>query len=365
VVEQGETINASVTIKNTGTENATLVNGNLSCVNGYINITIGFQDYGGLLKGASRTIDFQFNVSGAAPNGEVVSFTFLIQAMFSLGYQKYESLFLVVNQSTILGGDSFENAMLISEGIYEGLMLGPDPSDGSAWFKITVPQGKFLIVTIMSGAPGSDFDAYIYSPSGTFLTAAIKSTYPDPCSTYTQEAGDYRIRIYPYDGTGSFTFNVTISNTTGPEDGLSVGTAISLSHGHSTESGVLPAATPDGEMYFRVFLQEGERITVFLRGDSAESDFDLTLYDYWLDELDYSWSYDYPEKIQWTATYTGYHYLIVSVWDGSGDFEIEVRFGGALSIPFGGWMVVGLGLLLGIIALLWQQTKYHKPIIPL
>ena len=158
---------------------------------------------------------------------------------------------------------------------------------------------------------------------------------------------------------------MTISDTTGPEDGLSIGTAISLSRQHPTVTDELPAATPDGEMYFRVFLQEGERITVWLRGDSGESDFDLYLYDYWLNLLDYSLSYNYPEEIRWTAEYTGYHYLIVDIWDGSGEFEIEVKFGSASAIPFGGWMVVGLGLLLGIIALLWRQTKYHRPIIPL
>jgi len=365
IAEQGETINVSITIKNTGTMDATLVNGTLSCASPYINITIAFQDYGDLTQGTSRTLDFQFNVSLTAPDSAVITFTFLIQAMFTVAYQKYESLVLVVAQSTLTGGDSFENALLISAGIYDSLMPGPDPIDGSAWFRISVPAGKFLIVTIMSGAGGSDFDIYLYDPSGTFLTAAIKSTYPDSCSTYAQDAGHYRIRIYPYDGSGSFTFNVTISDTTGPEDGLSIGTAISLSRQHPTVTDELPAATPDGEMYFRVFLQEGERITVWLRGDSGESDFDLYLYDYWLNLLDYSLSYNYPEEIRWTAEYTGYHYLIVDIWDGSGEFEIEVKFGSASAIPFGGWMVVGLGLLLGIIALLWRQTKYHRPIIPL
>ncbi|MHA1652020.1 MAG: clostripain-related cysteine peptidase [Candidatus Helarchaeota archaeon] len=361
IPEQGETINVSITIKNTGTKDAYSVNGTLFSPNSYVFILVGFQNYGSIAAGSSITLDFQLNISLSAPNGYIVPLTIIINATIDTNFHKNETLILIINQTTTIGGDSFENAQAISEGIFNGMMWGPDPTDGSAWFKISVPAGKYLIVSIITGDPGTDFDIYIYTESGQFLTAAIKSTYPDTCSTYAHETGEYRIRIYPYDGSGSFTFNVTISNTTGPEDGLSIGTAISLSSTHPSASGYLPAATPEGEMYFRIFLEQGQHIIILLRGDESQNDFDISLYDYLLDELAWSWSVSYPERIEWTATYTGYHYLIVLVWSGNGDFVIEVAFvGGAPPpIPFAGWSIaISLAFLISLG--FFRRRKYSK-----
>ncbi|MHA1427617.1 MAG: clostripain-related cysteine peptidase [Candidatus Helarchaeota archaeon] len=340
ILDQGETINVSITLKNTGTEIGNQVNGTLSSPDGNVTVTAEFRDYGTINVGNSKTLEFQFNISSSAPNGYSISLTFIINATFASGlFQRIETITVIINQSGITGGDSFENAELITPGIYEGNMLGPDPLDGSAWFKISVPEGKYLITTIIIGA--GDFDIYLYSADGTFLVGAIKSTYPDSCSTYAFETGFFRIRIYPYSGSGTYTLNVTISDHTGPEDGLSIGTAISLSEANPSAQGNCPAATSGGEMYFRIFMTEGQRVTFSLRGDSDQNDFDLSIYDYLLNELDYSWSYSYPEKITWTATYTGYHYLIVWVWSGSGDFTIEASFGGGGGkIPFGGWWIL-------------------------
>ncbi|MFX1294928.1 MAG: clostripain-related cysteine peptidase [Promethearchaeota archaeon] len=362
IVEQGETINVSITIRNTGTEDATFVNGTLSCLNGNISILIAFQDYSSIAAGFSEAREFQFNVSESAANGQVITLDLLIQATVASAtdYQRYESLILVINQSSITGGDGFDTAVLITEGIFDSLMPGPDPLYQSAWFKITVDAEEFLIVSILTAADGSDFDIYIYDPLGTFITAAIKSTYPDTCSTYAHITGDYRIEIYPYQGQGTYTLDVSIANTTGPEDGFSIGTAISLTPDNQSYTNNLPAATPDGEMYFRVFLQEGQSITVLLQGNSSQNDFDLSLYSYELEELDWSWSYSYPERIEWTAAYTGYYYFIVWVWDGNGEFEIEVDFGGTSNnpIPFGGWwIIIGLWVIIGL-GFLGRRCKF-------
>ncbi len=350
IVEQRETINVSITIMNTGTVNAAAVNGTLSCADANINMLIGFQTYGSMNQGTTKLKDFQFSVSNSAPSGLVITFTLLIRASFPNYYEKYETLTVIINISSIAGGSSYETAMTVNEGIFNGLMPGPDPTDSSAWFKIFVPAGKYLVVTLLSGAGGSDFDIYVYSPYGELLTAAIGSSYPDPCSTYIPVDGEYVIRIYPYDGSGAYTLSIDIADSTGPEDGLSYGTAISLSSSVPSATGTLPAPTSSGGMWFRVYLDEGETVTFRLYGDSSQNDFDLYLCDNLLNDLAYSIRYDYPEEIQWTAEYSGYHYLFVDVWDGSGDFEIEVQFSSGLDIGTS-WITI-TSLCLAMLALI-------------
>ncbi|NVM54509.1 MAG: hypothetical protein HWN66_12465 [Candidatus Helarchaeota archaeon] len=331
IVDQGETINITITIRNTGSILATSVNGTLSCSDGNITILVGFQVYGTIAGGATDSMTFLFNVSLSAPNGLIVTFKFDINATYITLFHKTETLIVIINYSTIIGGDSFENAVLINEGIFESLMPGPDPTDGSAWFKISCPADKYLIVSIIAAAPGTDFDVYIYNELGQLQSAAIGESYPDSCSIFVLSTGFYIIRVYSYAGSGSFTLNVTLFDVTGPEDGLSIGTAFTLIVDGPTLTSTLPSGAQD-YLFYRVFLQEGESVTAWLRGQSSQHDFDLYLYDRLLNELDYSWKTQYPEQIDWTATYSGVYYLIVKIWSGSGDFEIEVESQGGAAI---------------------------------
>lgn len=351
VVDSGETINVSITIRNTGSEDATNVNGTLSCADGNITIVTGFQDYGAITAGSTQTRgNFQFTVNASALNDTVIFFNFLIQAMYtSTPFAKNETFSTIIGSTTAIAGDSFENAALISPSIIDGQMPGPDPTDGSAWYKISVQAGKYLVTSITDSS--SDFDIYIYSPSGMLLSAAITTGYPDECSSYIPETGFYVIRVYPYDGSGAYHLTVSISDTPGAEDGLSYGTAISLTPSDPDDTNTLQS-TSDIRWY-RVWLTQGQSITAWLRGDSGQHDFDLYLYDRLLSELDYSWEYTYPEQIDWTAQYTGYHYLIVIPWSGTGTFTIEVDFGTGGPEIGNSWLtlmaiIVVLGVIVGI-----------------
>ncbi len=257
----------------------------------------------------------------------------------------------------IIGGISFQNAVSIDQNVTNSLMPGLDPLDLSGWFKIAVPAGKYLIVSIISADLYTDFDAYIYDPSGTLLTAAATDSYPDACSTYAFTTGDYRIRIHPFQGSGLFTMNITISNTTGPEDGLAFGTAYSLTESAPTATGSIPVASATGYMYFRVFLRSGQYITAWLRGDSDQHDFDLYLLDNQFNQLSYSWNFEYPERIDHTATYDGYVYLLVVPCEGSGTFEIEIEFKEDTSLP--SWAIV-LIIILIILAIIVALILFFR-----
>jgi hypothetical protein len=340
IPEQRETINVSVTIKNTGTMTAKLINGTVSCSNGNITLVVNYQNWGTMTQGQTRTRNFQFNVSQTAPAGVVITITCVIQATFStIHYQITKPLLLVLNLSIITGGANFESAVTVSPVIFHSILPGLDPTDSSAWFKINVNTGKYLICSILSADAGTDFDLYVYRPSGSLLTAAVMGTYPDTCSTLAPETGYYRIRVVPYTGSGAFTLNVTISDQPGPEDGLSFGTAITL-HENTTMpvSGELPRnETKKGYQFYRCYLHSGDTVTVTLNG-APSTNFDLVLADLNLKSVASSSSTSYPDQLQYSATAEGYYYIVVLPTSGKGSFSLSVTFEGAFTLST--WMII-------------------------
>lgn len=358
IPEQRETINASISIKNTGTMIAYVVNGTLSCSNGNITMVVNYRNYGTIGAGNTKTLNFQFNISKTAPSGLIVTITCVIKATFgAIHYQITKALYLVVNLSITTGGANFESAVTVIQGPTHSLLPGLDPTDSSAWFKINVITGKYLICSILSADPGTDFDLYVYQPSGFLLTAAVMSVYPDTCSTYAPETGAYRIRVVPYTGSGAYTLNVTISDHPGPENGLSFGTAISLPkifNATLTITGpVIPRSeTKKGYQFYRIIMNKGDSITVSLTA-GASTNFDLVLADNTFHSVASATSTSYPDQMTYAATYDGYYYVVVVPTSGKGDFSLSVSFEQGFTLST--WMmvlivvIVVLGAIVGLI----------------
>jgi Clostripain family len=339
IPEQGETINVSISIKNTGNQLASLVNATISCADGNVTILDGFNLYGSISAGTTITKEFELSISALAPTGLVVPITCIIMSTFGVvPYEIGKILNMVINLSAITGGADFESAQTIPQGISNGLLPGPDPTDSSAWFKISVAAGKYLICSIITAAPGTDFDLYIYSPGGTLLTAAVLGEYPDTCSTYIQTTGEYRIRVTPYTGSGTFSLNITISSVSGPEDGLSFGTAFTI-YQNSTmpQTGSVPTESGSGYMFYRVYLTRGQSVSVSLTADSS-TDFDLLLASNEFEVVEQSAGTSYPESLTHAATYDGYYYIVVVPYSGSGNFDLTVSFTGAFTLET--WMII-------------------------
>jgi len=335
IPDQGETVNVSIAIKNTGTQLALKVNGTLTCFNENITVLVNFKDYGDITAGAFNQTKFQLNINPSTPIRSVIPIFYLINATFTppssmTNYHLNNTLYLIVNLTTITAGDSFDSAVSISQGYASSFLPGPSPIDASAWFKITVPKDKYLICSILYANPGTDFDAYIYRPSGALLTAALMSGYPDICSTYAPETGDYRLRVYPYIGKGAYTLNITISDHPGPEDGLSFGTAITLpvnmTAPYTVKNHVPRTETKKGYMFYRIFMSRGNIIKVDLNADPSTTDFDLILADNNFASVDSSTGTTYPEHLEYAARYDGYYYIIVVPSSGKGDFTLTVAF---------------------------------------
>lgn len=330
IMEQGETINVTITIKNTGTEVATNVNGTLTCTDGNVTVLVDFQVYGTIPAGSSTVRDFQFNISASAPNNLAITFDLRINATFSNPYSKLFAFQVLINASSVVsGGASFDTAVLIVSGTYDSSMPGPDPSDSSEWFKFSVISGDSIQISIDNANPGTDFDAYLYSPAGSLIAYAIGTSYPDTCLHTASSTGYYRLRIKPYSGTGAYQFTLTVSSTPGPstEDGYSFGTAITFTQDENLIANSLPSAGPDGSLYYRIFLQAGEHVVARLDGDSNQHDFDLYLYDSAINLVDESYTYYYPERVSGVALNAGYFYIVVSQYSGSGSFTLQVTRG--------------------------------------
>ncbi len=353
IVDQGETINVSVTLKNTGSEVASAVNGTLTCTDGNITILVDFQNYGTITAGSSTTLDFQFNVSLTAPNDLVVMFDLMVDATFSSPYSKVFNFQLVINASQFAGGgDSFANAILIVPGTYDSSMPGPDPTDSSEWFKFLVTSGEQIDISIDNGVPGSDFDAYIYDPSGTLMAYAWGISYPDTCTHTALTSGYYRLRINPYSGSGAYTFTLDIPSTPEPtsEDGFSFATAITLTQESNSIQGTLPSAGPDGRLYYRIYVSINEYVVATLNGDSDLHDFDLHLYDQMQSLIDSSTLTRYPERVSGAPADPGmgYVYIVVTPFSGSGSFDLTVEIKNITDV-IGSETITAISLMLAIV----------------
>jgi len=76
VVNAGETIELPVTLENVGTDPATNVRATLTTSNGHATILDDYEEFGGIPSDATATSsdDYTVQISGSAPDGEIVSF---------------------------------------------------------------------------------------------------------------------------------------------------------------------------------------------------------------------------------------------------------------------------------------------------
>ncbi len=375
IADQGETLNVTLSIKNTGSVVASNVNGTLSCTNGNITIIVNFQDYGTIGLGQTISHDFQFNVSQTAPNNLVITFQFLIKATFVVGWAKPETFQLVINATDLDAGDSFDTAILITPGTYESSLPGPDPTDGSAWYKIVIQVGDYLEVTINTAAAGTDFDAYIYNPSGSIVAYAIGVSYPDYCAEDCLSSGEYRIRFRPYSGSGAYTFTIELTPASEPSPdpppdddvtGSSFATAITILEDESTQTGYISTAADNDTMYYRIYLMDDEQVVAHLHADDS-TDFDLYLYNPAQSLLDYSAGTIYPEIVT-SGSYRqmGYYYIVVISYSGSGEYELEVTRSKASSFFVGSEVTTAISMLIGFFIIgglfLFKRRHHHKNI---
>lgn len=81
--------------------------------------------------------------------------------------------------------------------------------------------------------------------------------------------------------------------------------------------------TTDVNDYFKIWLDSGDSLTIGMVGPLLD-DFDLYLYNPSQTQIDSSENLGSIEEVSWTATVTGYHYLRVNAYSGSGSYTLAI-----------------------------------------
>ena len=355
-IEQGSTVELSVTLKNTGTVLATDVEASLHSNNPNITVsaTDRFYDYTSLSVGSEKTGTYIFNVSSDIENGSIVVLYFNQSSQFSgltSTIRRNVSLYFLIGGDAIIGGDSFNTAVSISWGEILGLLPGP-ASDKSGWYKINLSSSiTSVLFNLTSPVSSADFDLYIYSPSGILITMANAPSFPDVTSFTRTEVGEFRIKVHPYSGEGLFMLNLVQDQTF--EDGNSMSTAFEIIlPGDAHVSDSMPnSGNPNGYMFYRVILTVNQVLSLVLTGASG-TDFDIYIVDAGFNTLDRAESSSYPERLTYKAQSSEVHYIILVAYSGSGSYTMDISIGTGFGFGFGDWTNIILIVVIVIIVLI-------------
>ncbi|NVM54505.1 MAG: hypothetical protein HWN66_12445 [Candidatus Helarchaeota archaeon] len=321
--DPGETLMIDIELENVGEIEAGFLNGTLFCLDAE-NITImdGFKSYGNLSISATGIKIFTFNISSNCTINQVLPFILMTEAIFEpYTITRNFTFEIVVGRKIILGGSSLQTATEIYIGYFYGNLPGPGV-DGESWFKINCTKDFYLFLNL-TGPALTDYDVYVYDPDEKLASVAGKPVYPDECSMLIMQSGFHYIKVLSYSG-GYGYYDMFVNITTEAyEDGLSYGTAFTLSSNART-NGTLPGPGSTDYLYYRVIVSDGQRLQVTLEGEFGV-DFDLYIYDTDLNELDRSNNFlTSSEYCVVKASSTGYYYIIIVRYFGSGEFTLEV-----------------------------------------
>ena len=124
-------------------------------------------------------------------------------------------------------GNDFASALSVSPNSYTG--YAANPGDLNDYYKFPVTSGQ-TITCSMTPPTGADFDLYLYSPSGVMKASAVNRGSVTETVTWTADStGDWRLLVYAYTGSGTYTFYITTDNMNG-----STPTGVNLARSAST-----------------------------------------------------------------------------------------------------------------------------------
>lgn len=338
--DAGETISIEIVLENIGEIDGEFINSTFICLDTE-NVTIldGMKQYGDIVIGGNKAKTFSFNISVSCVNFTVLPFVILTESIFgSYLVVRNFTLELIVGLEVTLGGATLQSASEVSIGFIYGILPGPG-TEREAWLKINCTKDSYLFLNL-TGPILTDFDAYVYDPDQDLVSIAGKANYPDACSFLLMKDGYYYIKIDPFSGFGYYT--LFLNFTSEPyEDGSFFGLAFTLTE-NSIANGSLPGPASNSYIYYRVIVEANQRLTVILHGPIG-TDFDMYIYNPKIQQVDRSTSPYSSESCSLMARYTGYYYIVIVPYQGSGDFTLEVEI---KEISFPNWLIYLLVILI-------------------
>ncbi|MDG6220940.1 MAG: PPC domain-containing protein, partial [Candidatus Thermoplasmatota archaeon] len=183
--------------------------------------------------------------------------------------------------------DPFPNAEIMSDGEFA---MGSMVEGQDDFYKIWLEPGQVLAVSL-AGAPGTDFDIYVYQSTGFDDDHLINSSFnigtsAENLQIVAWEQAYYVINVYAYEGEGNYRLDVNVLRTISLDDGNNHLDDAPLLAERQVVQGTLNKYY-DTDDYYAVFLPPNWVVEAELTVP-GNCDFDLYLYDSEGEIVDYS-----------------------------------------------------------------------------
>jgi PKD repeat protein len=193
------------------------------------------------------------------------------------------------------------------------------------FYKIQLSPGDKLDVSL-SGDVGTDFDLYIYDSEAFDDYHIINASYEETSTEFTNivawEDTYYIVDVYAFNGTGDYQLNVDITGTVNLDDGNNYfDDAVEVEDGDTIIEKV--NGYYDQDDYYEVYVSTGETLEANL-SIPQDCDFDLLIYDSSYNMLNWSDNAFGNEEARIDADTSGFYYLDVWAYFGSGTYSLGI-----------------------------------------
>jgi len=221
-------------------------------------------------------------------------------------------------------GNTLSAATAIEAGSGTGYI---DSTDTADYYKISVTSGQTISVS-MTPPSGSDFDLKLYDTSQSQLdSSTLGGSQTDTVEATASTSGYFYIYVYRYRGSGIYSMTVTVTGGATQNDmgtGTDAGNTLSAATTIAAGSGTGYIDSTDTNDYYKINVASGQTISVSMTPPSG-SDFDIKLYDTNQSQVaSSSLGGSQTDSITYTATSSGYYYICVHLWLGSGIYSMTV-----------------------------------------
>ena len=187
----------------------------------------------------------------------------------------------------------------------------------------TINISVYIIDYVPSGPGQVDFNLGLFNPSRVLLGWSNSTYRRDTLNELAVVGGTYYIEVNATSGSG----NYTLEYSAGPPQIVRDGTTI---------HGSLANNTNRNADWFRVSLRGGASPDLFTATmhEEGSQNFDLYFMDLWSGYsfwYDISWASDPDERVEAVATYSGYYYLKVYDYLGTGSYTLNITVAPAAS----------------------------------
>ncbi len=229
--------------------------------------------------------------------------------------------------------NDFANATVVVFSDNNATMQGTldENNDPDDYYNLTVPAGKGVTATLTITSPSNDFDLYIFNSSGGIVDYSASENSIETAAARSN--GEYfYIYVTSYIGNGSYVLSLSIVTPPAPDGNDDMESATVVVKNQMLTSSLDQYF--DKEDWFKINLEANETVCDILyvnMTNAPSTDYDLELVDLWGNdysfEINSSMTEKPVERVQGVASYSGYYYVGVFWYSGTGNYNITFEVG--------------------------------------